>query len=69
MLNLKYLSHFSLALFLLVITAVTPLKAHAQDEMPVSDDEIITPQGTSTPPVIIDESDGGSVQDTEEYDG
>lgn len=74
-LKLKKLSSFSLAhllILLLALTVVSPLKLAAQDDVPVSDDEIIIPPGSSsgeTPPVIIDESDAGSVSDVEEYDG
>lgn len=71
MLILKRLSSFSLVL-LLTLTVLHPIKVSAQDDMPVSDDETLIPPGSSnsgTPPVIIDESDSGSVSDTEEYDG
>lgn len=69
MLNLKRLSHISLVL-LLALTVFSPLQAQEED-MPVSDEELIVPQGSNsgTPPVIIDESDSGSVSDVEEYDG
>lgn len=67
----KKLSTFSLV-FLMALTLGSLHKVHAQDDMPVSDDEIIVPPGSSngqTPPVIIDESDSESVSDVEEYDG
>ena len=59
MLNLKRLSHFSLVL-LLALTVFSPLQAE-EDDMPVSDEEIIVPQGSNsgTPPVIIDDSRDG----------
>ncbi len=67
----KQLSSFFLV-FLLALTIASPLKLAAQDEIPVSDDEVLTPSGNTnsdTPPTIIDESDSGSVSDVEEYDG
>lgn len=71
-LKLKKLSHFSLVL-VVALTVLSPSTALAQDDdMPVSDDEIIIPPGsnnTDTPPTIIDESDSESVSDVEEYDG
>ena len=66
--KLKYLSHLSLALFVVLVAAVSPLKLMAQDD---SDEDTFVPPSSSSvaPPVILDESDSGSVNDVEEYDG
>ena len=66
--KLKYLSHLSLALFVVLVAAVSPLKLMAQDD---SDEDTFVPPSSSSaaPPVIMDESDSGSVNDVEEYDG
>lgn len=67
----KQLSSFFL-IFLLALTVISPTKLVAQDEIPVSDDEVLIPNTNSssdTPPVIIDESDSENVSDVEEYDG
>ncbi|MBC7538170.1 MAG: hypothetical protein H7281_05075 [Bacteriovorax sp.] len=71
--KLNYLSHFthiSLIAFIAVLAAVSPLRLVAQDDMP-NDEETIMPasNNSGTPPVIIDESDSGAVNDVEEYDG
>lgn len=71
--KLNYLSHFthiSLIAFIAVMAAVSPLRLVAQDDMP-NDEETIMPasNNSGTPPVIIDESDSGAVNDVEEYDG
>lgn len=60
-----------LLLLTLTLTVLAPLKGFTQDDMPVSDDELAVPgnTGTSSPPVMIDEGDSGSVSDVEEYDG
>jgi hypothetical protein len=55
------------ALFTVMIG--TSAKSFAQDDMP-NDEETIMPSGNAgAPPVIIDESDSGAVNDVEEYDG
>jgi hypothetical protein len=55
----------------LTLTVLAPFKASAQDDVPVSDDELVVPgnAGMAAPPVMIDEGDSGSVSDVEEYDG
>jgi len=57
---------------LISVMAITPLKGHSQDDVPVSDEEIILPTSSSdsdSPPLIIDESDSNEVPDVEDYDG
>jgi hypothetical protein len=70
MTQLKYLSHLSLALFIVLVAAISPLKLMAQDD---SDEDTFVPPSSSSssaaPPVIMDESDSNSVNDVEEYDG
>ena len=63
-----------LLLVLVIFHTLTVSYAHAQDDemiFPESESETIIPAGssTSTPPVIIDESDSSDVSDVEEYDG
>lgn len=63
----------SLLLLSLLVFHTFTSYAHAQDDemsFPESESEVI-PAGTSssTPPVIIDESDSQDVSDVEEYDG
>ncbi|MFA6238697.1 MAG: hypothetical protein WC635_15285 [Bacteriovorax sp.] len=54
MLKIKQLTHFSLIL-LIAASLFAPVKnLRAQDDMPVSDDEIIVPPSGSTAPVIDD---------------
>ena len=60
----KKITYIALIGFILaVILGGTPLKLKAQD------DDSFTPSSNVAPPVILDESDSGSVTDTEEYDG
>lgn len=65
MLNLKYLS-----LVLLLSLSVMPIQGHSQEDIPVSDEEILIPptSSTTTPPIILDETDSGSVPEVEDYD-
>ena len=66
--KLKYLSHLSLVLFVVLVAAISPLKLMAQDDS--SDDSYVPPSSSSVaPPVIMDESDSSSMNDVEEYDG
>ncbi|MGZ3788545.1 MAG: hypothetical protein ACXVLQ_08490 [Bacteriovorax sp.] len=67
--RIKYLSRFSLVALIALMAVAAPMKLKAQDD--ASDEETIAPPATNTsaPPVIIDESDSGSVPDVEEYDG
>lgn len=60
-----------LLLLTLTLTVLSPFKASAEDDMAVSDEEIVVPGNSNmtTPPVIMDEGDSGSVSDVEEYDG
>lgn len=70
-LKYKQLSSYFLV-FLMAISIISSSKLVAQDDIPVSDEEIILPTGgtnTDTPPVIIDEGDSEGVSDVEEYDG
>jgi hypothetical protein len=68
--KLKYISHFSLVTFIAVMAAVSPLRLVAQDDLPNEEETIMPASNNSgTPPVIIDESDSGAVNDVEEYDG
>ena len=61
-------------LFLLVLFAANITihsAAYAQDDeiiLPESESEII-PTSSSSPPIIMDESDANEVSDVEEYDG
>ena len=66
----KYLSYISLIAIITFLFGMSPTKLKAQDEMP-NDEEIALPtsSGAITPPAIIDESDSGTVNDVEEYDG
>jgi len=66
--KLKYLSHFSLVLFVVLVAAVSPLKSIAQDDS--DGDRYVPPSSSSVaPPVIMDESDSSSMNDVDEYDG
>lgn len=72
--KIKILSHLpllSLLAFMILGSALTSHKLMAQDDMP-NDEETIIPASSNsngTPPVIIDESDSGAVNDVDEYDG
>ena len=64
----------SLLLLSLLVLNTFVSYAHAQDDemsFPEESETIIPAGGTSssTPPVIIDESDSSDVSDVEEYDG
>lgn len=61
---------FLLSLVLLKVLTFSSY-AHAQDEddIAVPDQESMSAPTSSTPPVIIDESDSSDVSDVEEYDG
>lgn len=61
---------FLLSLVLLKVLTFSSY-AHAQDDdITVPDNETFVPSSpSSTPPVIIDESDSSDVSDVEEYDG
>lgn len=65
MLNLKYLS----LVLLLSLSAFATL-GWTQEDIPVSDEEILIPPTSSstTQPVILDETDSGSVPEVEDYD-
>ena len=69
-LSLPNLSVYSLIVLMAFMTSMAPLKLHAQDDMP-NDEETIIPANNNSiaPPMNIDESDSGSVNDVEEYDG
>ena len=70
MLKLKNLSYLSLVAFIVLMAAASPIRLLAEDDGP-NDEETFTPpvNNSSVPPLNIDESDSGSVSDTEEYDG
>jgi hypothetical protein len=53
------------------MAVAAPMKLHAQDDSGSDEESIVPPSSNAngTPPVIIDESDSGSVPDVEEYDG
>ena len=63
----------SLLLLSLVLFHTYTNYAHAQDDemvFPESESSVLpTGSSSSTPPVIIDESDSQDVSDVEEYDG
>ncbi len=60
---------FLLALFAINIAAHSVAYAQADDEIVLPESEEIIPTSSSTPPVIMDESDSNDVSDVEEYDG
>lgn len=67
--KLKYLSRFTHLVLIAVFSfSALSFSLSAQEEMPI-DEETIIPTNPNTPPVIIDESDSGSVSDVEEFDG
>ncbi|MBY0414449.1 MAG: hypothetical protein K2Q18_09800 [Bdellovibrionales bacterium] len=60
--------------FLLLVLALckvlaVPNIAHAQEEEMIFPEESSVSPTSSTPPVIIDDSDSNDVSDVEEYDG
>ena len=58
-----------LMITIILASSLTPLSVKAQDDDSSDNPSIVPPiQGSSVPPVIIDETDSGGVSDVDSYE-